>query len=245
MTETEETGVEIEKSQSPTPGDGEQSTVAVDEEAIRASVREEMEAKWSKERSGLQTALSEERRKRQEYEQQVRTRAEADPDNSDTDVDAIVERKLKERDEQARQRRESETLQQTYSSFQKRKTEAAERHDGVNLDEAAQTVGDALSFSRDLQMQLMQAENSWDLIAHLHQNPEKLQKLAQSSEVAAGIELGRIEASLHKRPSVTNAPDPITPLSGGSSDVEDIYDLDLDQMEAKLKERNGGSVFPR
>src|SRR5690606_29690435 len=100
-------------------------------------------------------------------------------------------------------------------------------------------------YSRDLQMQIMQAEHSWDLIAHIAQNPELLEKLSQSSEAAAGIELGRIEASLGKRRSVTNAPDPITPLSGGSSDVDDIYELDQDRFESELRNRNGGSVFPR
>lgn len=237
---TNETGV----NEASTPDAGETSTPVVDENAIRESVRAEMQAEFQRKEQGFQSALADERRKRQEAEQ-FRKDAEANPNNSQADVDAIVERKLKEREDAAREQREHESLQKTVSDFHKRKADAVKKHDGVNLDEAAQAVGDALGFSRDLQMQLMQADNSWDLIAHLHQHPEKLTRLSQLSEVAAGIELGRIEAGLSPRPSVTNAPDPITPLSGGSSDVDDIYELDGDQFESRLKDRNGGSVFPK
>lgn len=227
------------------PETSETSTPAVDESAIREQIKAELEANWQKERQGFQSAISAERQKRQEAESRYRSRAESDPNNSQSDVDAIVERKLAERDAQERERREQESLQKTVSSFHQRKADAAKKHDGVNLDEAANAVGNALQHSRDLQMQLMQADHSWDLIAHLHQHPDKLEKLSQLSEVAAGIELGRIEASLGPRPSLTNAPDPITPLSGGSSDVDDIYELDGDRFESALKDRNGGSVFPR
>jgi hypothetical protein len=218
------------------------STVVVDEDSIRERVRAELEAEWQKERHGLQSGIAEERRKRQEYEQRLRQAAPTDANQ--TDVDAIVERKLAERDAAERARREQESVQQTAQRFHERKAEVAAKYEGVSLDDAARVVGDALSFSRELQIQLMNSDKSWDLVAYLHQHPDVLSRLTNTSEIAAGIELGRIESSLGKR-SVTNAPSPITPVSGGSSDVDDIYELDGDRFESELRNRNGGSVFPR
>ena len=234
MTDIVETGEEV----SVTPTPAEVSTPVVDEEALRAQIEADLRSEYDKKAKGLEAAAAAERRKRQELE--------ATPKEM-PDLDELVNKKFQERDALAEQERENERLQGMHKTLQERLNQSKELYGDTDPLEVARSVGDVLAsgvnHNRDVQLYLMESEKSAQLFKYLADNPEELSKLSNASPLEQGRKLTAIESSLSSV-TLTNAPDPITPLTGGSGGVDDIYELEGDSFEAELRKRNGGSVFP-
>lgn len=238
-----DTGEEV----TPTPGEGEASP-SVDVEAIREQLKSELEADWQKERTGLQSAANAERKKRQEIERQIQERQTTETPRHGEDDEEFRTRLREEVRQEMRQAEVERSQSETVKKFSGAATSDGVRKMFGENDpmEAARGVCETLKYHPELQLQIMRSENSWALMKHLSENPDALNRMASSTAYQAGIELGRIDASMAKGgPKLTNAPDPITPIEGGASDVDDIYELEGSAYEEQLRKRNGGSVFPR
>lgn len=89
---------------------------------------------------------------------------------------------------------------------------------------------------------IVESEKGPELLYHLGSNPDEAFRISQLSPLAAAKELGKIEASLSipARRTVTTASDPITPVSGGGSNVQkDPSKMSNDEYRA-YRAKGGG-----
>ena len=192
------------------------------------------------------TAYLDEKRKRQELESELeKLKATPAPSIDESQIDDLVDKRLAEKEQEREQAKIKESQQKTATDFLGKAEQAKSMFGDADPQEVATEVCQALYTSPDTQLEIMKSEKSWEIMKHLKDNPDALRDLANSSPIEQGRKLAAIENSLKSGPNVTSAPDPITPLSGGSGGVDDYSDLPQSQYESELRSRNGGSVFPK
>lgn len=106
-------------------------------------------------------------------------------------------------------------------------------------------LSNEVQISEPLALMLAQSEQGADLLYAIAQDREKaahLSKLSLSNPMAAGMEIGRIAASLAipKPRTATSAPSPINPLKGGGSGTKSPEDMDAAEFAAW---RRAGGTF--
>lgn len=80
-------------------------------------------------------------------------------------------------------------------------------------------------------------DNAADVAYHLGKNPNQAAKLSNMDPVRAGAELQRISSSLKSR-KITNAPDPIKPVSSKGGHVKSIDEMSMAEYNAYRKKQD-------
>lgn len=139
-------------------------------------------------------------------------------------------------------------LKATFDAHNQRISEARAKYD--DFDEAIKAAP-AVTFAnpntgRSLEIGLIEAENSADLMYHFAHHPEELTRLAGLSPARAMLELGRLSASLLPSGStaaatpaaavapaipISRTPAPITPVSGTRSASSSMSDPKMSTAE--------------
>lgn len=92
---------------------------------------------------------------------------------------------------------------------------------------------------------LAETDDPAALAYYLGKNKEEAARIAGLKPLAIAREFGRIEAKLTKQPrkSATQAPDPITPVSGSDGSEPDLKDLSFSEYEAAMNKRTQRKGF--
>lgn len=92
---------------------------------------------------------------------------------------------------------------------------------------------------------LAETDDPAALAYYLGKNKEEAARIAGLKPLAIAREFGLIEAKLAKQPrkSVTQAPDPITPVSGSDGSEPDLKDLSFSEYEAAMNKRTQRKGF--
>lgn len=92
---------------------------------------------------------------------------------------------------------------------------------------------------------LAETDDPAALAYYLGKNKEEAARIAGLKPLAIAREFGRIEAKLTQQPrkSVTQAPDPITPVSGSDGSEPDLKDLSFSEYEAAMNKRTQRKGF--
>lgn len=132
-----------------------------------------------------------------------------------------IEEKLAARDQQASQAREVQTFQEKERVFQRNAAQFTLDHD--DFDEVIRSI----PLSESTYKAALNSEKAPELLYHLGNDFELASRIDSMDSVSAAMELGRIEASLARAArNVSNAPEPVTPVSGVGGDA----DVDPDNM---------------
>lgn len=206
---------------------------------------------------GLEAAASNERKKRQLAEQEAeRIRRELEslkrPRERETSNESTAN-KPPDLDAEFDRRWQAKEREKRIESWTGTMAEAQERFEDVDLGEALNEVGTALGrfgpAGSEIADQIIASDKSWDVLAYLQQNPDALNRLSQMGPVAAAVEIGRLESKVGgggSSPSrVTSAPDPIRPNSSAARPTKDPDKMTLAEYEQHVREKRGGSVWPR
>jgi len=112
---------------------------------------------------------------------------------------------------------------------------------------------DDLKISQAVSTFLAEADDGPEIAYHMGKNPEIAERISQLSPAKAGIELGKLSASLEaaKKPKVSRAPRPVTPVrSANSAGTKSLEDMSMDEYAAQRmpvlqKERLGPTARAR
>lgn len=202
---------------------------------------------------GLEAAASNERKKRQLAEQEAeRYRREIESLKRPKEPEKPKEQESPDLDAEFNKRWQAKEREKRIESWTGTMSEAQERFEGVDLGEALNEVGTTLGrfgqAGTDIADQIIASDKSWDVLAHLHQNPETLHRLSQMGPVAAAVEIGRLESKVggsQPERRVSSAPDPIRPNSSSVKPSKDPDKMSLAEYEQYVREKRGGSVWPK
>ncbi|HSS29912.1 MAG TPA: hypothetical protein VLL06_02730 [Nitrospiraceae bacterium] len=142
-------------------------------------------------------------------------------------ADALVEfkltKRLAEREQEQTQKQQQQAADQVKSAFIERLEKARETI--TDYDDVVGAVDTQIP--PHMAQYVMESDLGPLLGYHLAKHPEEIQRLVKLSPIRAIAELGKLEASLEKKPevrpavipAVSKAPSPIEPLDGGSATV--------------------------
>jgi hypothetical protein len=150
-----------------------------------------------------------------------------DFDTYEAYTEALTDWKLEQRE---RQRAQQEAERRVFDSWMAR-IEAA-RREHPDFDEV---VDSDVPVSEAMQRAILESDQGAEVAYWLGKHPEEAARIAKLSPIAAIREIGRIEASLAKpspspkpKATVTRAPKPVSPVSGGKAGGSaSVYDDSL------------------
>ena len=199
----------------------------------------------------LKQGIAQERKKRQLAEQEAQ-RAWRESQASRQTLEPEVERPDQgfDFDAEFNARMAHMKRMERVESWRNSMPEVQQRYEGVDLNEAVDAVGTTLGrygqAGQEIADQVIGSERSWDVIAHLHQNPDQLQRLSQMTPIQAAMEIARIEARVQGGgQSVSSAPPPIRPQGSRAMPTKDPDDMSLREYEEWAKAQRGGSTWPK
>lgn len=193
---------------------------------------------------GLESGISEERKKRQFIEWQFKELNNQQPSEDDeTFITKAEAERIARQNWEKYQQEQAESSQR--ETFNQKIQEAQKEYKDVNLSEIMND--ETLPVSPAMAEVLRASKNPAGLLVHLHKNREDAQKLYTMSPTAAANELGRIEAKLESpsSKSITSAPDPIETVGDRGSPSKDPDKMSLKEYEQWAKEQRGGSAWPK
>jgi len=145
--------------------------------------------------------------------------SEDSPDSDEDDIEALIDRKVAEREQQAKD-----------DAFSKKSKALLDKA----CDEGDFDVDDFIGLPAGAANAIVEMDNHKVLI-HLQENPEEIEKLEGMSDFRQAVEIGKLEAKLSAPASVkkSKAPEPITTIGGkkssGVSYTENMSDTDYDK----------------
>lgn len=133
---------------------------------------------------------------------------------ADWKADQRVQSHLSEFERRRQQEQEQQTHQQKVQSFRERAQEFAQEHPDFD----AVVNNPSVPISQPVADSIVESDMGPQVAYHLGQNPDKARELSQMSATAAAREVGKLEAQLSvpQKPKVSQAPDPVDPVGGGS-----------------------------
>ena len=177
-------------------------------------------------------------------------------DSTDDYTDALVDYKVKERtmaNEQARTNDDNLRAEQDRREKVTREWNGRQIDARTKLKDYDEVTGDASLLMRDnygATEAIIESEHGPQILYHLGRNPELAAEIGEMSPNAAAMAIGRLEAKLesatNKPRNVTQAPKPVTPVTGqdaGGTSV-DPEKLD-DKAYREYRERGGGGGIPQ
>jgi hypothetical protein len=152
-------------------------------------------------------------------------------------VQGNIEQGFAQRDAQAQQLKQQETLQQRFQSF----SEKAKTFSASTPDYDAIANNPDLPVSDTVRDIVLGSEKGPELLYHLGRNVAEADRISRLDPTSAALEIGRLEArmTLQQPAKTTNAPDPIKPVGGGGSAIP-ATEPNIDAwMEQRNKQLNG------
>lgn len=110
----------------------------------------------------------------------------------------------------------------------------------LKYDDFSEVINEkSLPFTAEIVAALVMQENSEDLFYHLASNPEELKAIANKSGFQAAKEVYKLHENIKKGTTkLTQAPNPISPLSGGNGGKVPLDDLPVkDWIKRRNKEK--------
>lgn len=145
-----------------------------------------------------------------------------------------VDQKLAERDAQAKQTQQQQTLQQQFQSFSEKA--AAFSQDKPDFD--AVTTNPDLPISDTVRDLILSSDKGPEILYHLGGKVAEADRISRLDPTSAALEIGRLEARLSMpQPRQTSAPDPVKPVGGSgepTTDTETNIDAWMEQRNKQL-----------
>jgi hypothetical protein len=159
-----------------------------------------------------------------------------------TEIDKFAEATAKHAAEQAVREHETKRQQQSQSFARRQLAESWEAQvtkAEVKYDDFDEIVGD-LKPDNPWSMALMGAENAADIAYYLGTHLKEVERIVSLDPLSQVREIGRLQAKLDAEPpkpkAPSQAPAPITPVSGTAGAASDLP-LPSDDMETWMKKR--------
>lgn len=206
---------------------------------------DKLNARYSEERSkreALETKLAELEKVGKPDSKKVDSKDDGKPDPNDFDshteyVEALTEWKLDQREKQTKAKDERSQLESEMKERMKAHSEriSAFKEKTEDYDDVVESAD--IAFSAAAAEVITSSEFGPEMIYELAKNRKEAERIAGLPPLAAARELGKLEAkfalkaSEQKKPeqkTITKAPKPIEPISGGKTGVSrSIYDKDI------------------
>jgi len=142
----------------------------------------------------------------------------------------------------AQQDSDAEHIRTTVEKFTARTEESKIRERHPDYDEIVDTKG---QYSPAMKQLVLESEHGPELAYYLGTHEEASKRIAAMSPLAAAKELGKLEVQLTQKPAkrtVTNATEPITPLSGDDVAGKSPDDMGQDEYETWRKKQAKATV---
>lgn len=140
-----------------------------------------------------------------------------------------ADNKAKEDKKAAEEAEERKQIETTKKAWNERRAKAIEEYP----DFAEVTEREDVQISAAMASVIVSAENGPDLAYHLGKNPEVAERIAQLSPALAVFEMGKLAASLAKKPEVSKTPPPAKPLgSRANAGQKSRAELSMDEYAA-------------
>jgi hypothetical protein len=219
--------------------------------------QEELDRIVQKEKAKLERRHERERIAQQTREQIAQEQAQkptASPDKpkeSDFEtygeyLEALAEHKAREilrREREEEQQASAKQAQLTEAERQQaRQTELIEKGED-KFDDFEQVIkADQNTYSRAAFLAMLESEIGAEMLYHLATNPDEGKRIASLPAFAQAKEIGKLEDKLASKPKPkpSNAPEPVKPLSGGSSPTVDLKSANMDDY-IELRRKQGAS----
>lgn len=232
-TETPPSGTQNEGQDENEPAVERTYTEAEFQERIeRATAKAAAKAERRAYREALGTLARQPQEQRQEQTTEPAPRNEGESDAAY--VRRLVNAELEQRDNQTRQQKTQERLQSLNARTEILYSEA-EKIPGFDRDDF-----ESLPLTSAIAETITESDVAPKLMAYLATNPQEVDRIAKLSPARQAAEIGKLETkvSTAKPPSVSKAPEPITPLGSKGGIVKSLATASVDDVAAMMK-KNG------
>lgn len=132
-----------------------------------------------------------------------------------------------------------EAEQSEASRVSERQTELIEEGERKYDDFEDVVKSDKNNYSRAAFLAILESDNKADIVYHLAKHPEEAAKIAALPAYAQAKEIGKLEDRLSaKAPTKSsNAPSPVTPISGSKAMTKSYENMTIAEMEADARKR--------